>query len=414
MAIHQSEATVVNAADQCAVTGPPSSLDRRFPTYEHLRRRARWRMPTFSYDYVDTGVGSEHGLRRNAAALDVIELTPRFGATPNNPTTAVDLFGRTYAMPVGVAPMGLTSLAWPGTDECLAQAAQEARIPYVLATGAAMSIERAAALAPDVFWFQLYHMPRDDQAVGFDLISRAKAAGAHALMLTIDCAARPKRPRDLRNGLVPPFRLGPRMALQAAGAPAWLMALARHGIPRFENLVPYIKDGRPNAWRTAALAVREVTGTFHWEDIARIRECWPRALVVKGLMHPDDAEKAVALGVDGICVSNHGARMFDPAPATVDILPAIAAAIGGRATVLMDSGVRSGVDVVRARALGAKAVFAGRAFLFAAAALGSAGGRHMANTFADEIRNALSFLGAFGIDDVTSDALWRGPPQAGR
>ena len=182
---------MTNEPNPTPIAGPPSLLDRRFPTYEYLRRRARWRMPTFSYDYVDTGVGSEHGLRRNAAALDAIELMPRFGATPNNPATAVDLFGRSYAMPVGVAPMGLTSLAWPGADECLARAAQEARIPYVLATGATMSIERAAALAPDVFWFQLYHMPRDDLAVGFDLIRRAKTAGAHTLMLTIDCASRP-------------------------------------------------------------------------------------------------------------------------------------------------------------------------------------------------------------------------------
>jgi isopentenyl diphosphate isomerase/L-lactate dehydrogenase-like FMN-dependent dehydrogenase len=383
-----------------------SALHRRFPDYDALRRRARARMPTFAYDYVDTGVGTEHGVARNAAALDALDMVPRFGATPPSPATTVGLFGRRYVLPVGVAPMGLMSLAWPGAEAHLARAAQEAKIPFVLATGAAMSIEQAAALAPDVFWFQLYHFTGGDIDIDFDLVRRAEAAGAHVLVLTIDGAARPKRHRDLRNGLVPPFRLNPRMALQAACAPAWLAALVRHGVPLFENVCPYL-GGKADAWATAAFMVEHASSVFSWDDVARIRAHWPRALVVKGLLHPADAEKAVALGADGVWLSNHGGRMFDPAPATIALLPAIAAAVGNRATVLMDSGVRGGHDVMRARALGADAVFAGRAFLFATAALGQAGGRHMIEIFADEIRNTLSFLGAADIDGVDASVVWR-------
>lgn len=383
-----------------------SALHRRFPDYDALRRRARARMPTFAYDYVDTGVGMEQGVKRNATALDALDMVPRFGATSRSPATAIELFGRRYALPVGIAPMGLMSLAWPGAETYLARAAQDAGIPFVLATGAAMSIEQAAALAPDVFWFQLYHFTGGDTDIDLDLVRRAEVAGAHVLVLTIDSAARPKRHRDLRNGLVPPFRLTPRMALQAACAPVWLAALMRHGAPRFDNVRSYVGD-KADAWATAAFMVEHASGVFSWDEVARIRERWPRALVVKGLLHPADAEKAVALGADGVWLSNHGGRMFDPAPATIDLLPTVAAAVGRRAAVLFDSGVRGGHDVVRARALGADAVFAGRTFLFATAALGQAGGRHMIEIFADEIRNTLSFLGVAHIDGIDASVIWR-------
>jgi L-lactate dehydrogenase (cytochrome) len=367
-------------------------------------------MPILSFDFVDTGAGNERSIHRNVDAFEAIEMVPRFGATPGAVVTEVELFGRTYSLPVGIAPMGLANLAWPGADVCLATAAQAARIPFVLATGASMSIEHAAELAPDVFWFQLYQMPRDDSRIAFDLVDRADRAGAHALVLTIDSAARAKRPRDLRNGLVPPFRLSPKMAFQAAMAPAWLLALARLGFPRFENLVPYLQ-GKPTAWETAAFAVREITGAFSWDDVMRLRDRWPRALVVKGLTHPQDAEKAVAIGADGVWISNHGGRLFDSAPATIDMLPQVAAVVGQRATLLLDSGVRDGLDVVRARALGAKAVFAGRAFLFATAALGAAGPRHMIELIANDLGSALRFVGLPGIGEVDAAVLRRMPSR---
>jgi L-lactate dehydrogenase (cytochrome) len=386
-------------------------IDQRFPDFDSLRERAKARMPRLAFDFLDTGAGPELGVRRNAAAFDALELCPRFGDSPAETETGVELFGRHYAMPIGIAPMGLAALAWPGADEILAECAETAHIPYVLATGASMNIEKAARLAPETLWFQLYQMPGNESALVYDLIARAERAGAHVLVLTNDSAARPKRPRDIRNGLVPPFSLTPKMALQALAAPSWLADLARSGLPRFENMQPYLGKEK-GAWASAAFAVREITGTFSWEQIARIRDRWPRALVVKGLTHPTDAEKAVAVGADGLWISNHGGRVFDPSPTTAGVLPAIVEQVGGRATILLDSGIRDGVDVVRARALGAKAAFAGRAFLFAVCALGRQGGEHITELFHNDMVNTLKFLGAPNFDALNADIF--GPPKQER
>lgn len=378
-------------------------IDRRYPDFESMRAGARTRLPRLAFDFLDTGAGRELGVQRNAAAFDDIDLVPRYGASPADADVTVTLFGSSYSMPIGIAPMGLAALAWPGADEILARCAQAAGIPYVLATGASMSIEKAARLAPDSFWFQLYQIPGNEGSVARDMIARADHAGAHVLVLTVDSAARSKRPRDIRNGLVPPFSLTPKMTLQALAAPAWLAAVARTGLPRFENLLPYLGSEK-GAWASAAFAVREITGTFSWDDIARIRDLWPRALVVKGMTHPEDAERAVAVGADGVWISNHGGRVFDPSPPTAAVLPAIAEAIGKRATILLDSGIRDGIDVVRARALGATAAFAGRAFLFAVCALGKRGGDHAAALFRNDIVNALKFMGAADLAALDSAA----------
>jgi (S)-mandelate dehydrogenase len=379
-------------------------IDHRFPDFDSLSRGARRRLPRFAYDFVETGAGRELGVGRNAQAFDDLSLCPRYGANPLEVDTSVDLFGQRYRMPVGVAPMGLTSLAWPGADAILARAAQQGQIPYVLATGASMRIERAAELAPDVFWFQLYNMPGYDGAYANDLVGRAERAGAKVLVLTIDSAARANRPRDIRNGLVPPFSLTAKMALQALAAPAWLAALARTGMPRFENLLPYLA-ANASPWSSADFAVREITGAFTWDDIARIRDRWPRALVVKGMTHPDDAGKAVSVGADGVWISNHGGRVFDPGPATIKALPLVVDAVGDRATILIDSGVRDGIDVLKARALGATVAFAGRAFLYAVATLGRRGGEHIIDLFRNDIGNGLKFLGLANLDGLDARVL---------
>jgi L-lactate dehydrogenase (cytochrome) len=378
------------------------ALALRFPTYADLRARARRRIPTFAFDYVDTGAGAGLGVARNEQAFQNIELVPRFGRDVGNVNTSVTLFGRDYAMPFGVAPMGLPSIVWPGADEHLAAAAQRARIPFVLALGATLTIEQAAKIAPDVLWFQLGRMPRDDHAIAFDVIRRAKDAGVHALALTIDGSARPKRPRDMRNNLVPPFKLHPKMMAQALMAPPWLLELAKRGAPGFANIYPYMDGAKPNVWDSAAFIVREVNGSFLWDEVSRIRDVWPGALLVKGVAHPEDAELAVRAGVDGIWISNHGGRHFEPAPASIDVLPAIAATVGARATLVMDSGIRSGTDALRALRLGASAVLAGRAFLMGVAALGAPGADHVAQMFAEELRNSLAFLGVTTLADLPS------------
>ena len=303
-------------------------LRRRYPTIEDLRRRARARVPRFAFDFVDGGANDEECARRNAAALSAVELLPRYCIDTKGLSTEVELFGRRYAAPFGVAPMGSGGLMWPGGEEYLAREAQRRNIPFILATPANVSIERIAEIAPDVFWFQLYRFAANDHAITFDLLRRADAAGAQVLVPTIDSAGKSKRPRDIRSGVTIPFKLGPAMVFQVVTSPFWALALYKTGMLRSENVVPYT-PGRATRDSTAEVIMQvRSSGSHTWDELARLRDRWKRAFVVKGVLHPADAERLVSLGVDGMIVSNHGGRHFDGAPAAIDILPAVVAAVG--------------------------------------------------------------------------------------
>jgi (S)-mandelate dehydrogenase len=376
-------------------------LRRRFPTIEDLRARARRRVPRFAFDFIDGGANDETCVARNVSAFRAVELLPRYCVDTKGASTEVELFGMRYAAPIGMAPMGSPGLMWPGADEYLARAAQRARIPFVLATPGNAAIERIAAIAPDVFWFQLYRFPHDDHAITFDLVRRADAAGARVLVPTVDSAGKSKRPRDIRNGVALPFPITASSVWQVATSPAWAWSLLKHGMPRTENLVPY---AGPNATQvsTGRTMLLRSGGSHTWDELARLRERWRRAFVVKGILHPQDAERAVALGADGIIVSNHGGRHFDGAPASIDVLPAIVAAVGSRATVMIDSGIRSGLDVVRALALGAKAGFTGRPFMYGLAALGPIGASHVVDLFFEEIRTEFTHTGIRSVAEAAA------------
>jgi L-lactate dehydrogenase (cytochrome) len=252
-----------------------------------------------------------------------------------------------------------------------------------------------AQIAPDVFWFQLYGFADDNHAISCDLLERAKVAGAHVLVITIDIPIRARRLRDIRNGMTLPFQLTPGIVLDAALHPAWALANLRHGRPYFASLLKYADRNDPFA---ASAIQKNKRGGFVWEDVARFRDLWPGALVVKGILDPGDAEKAVSLGVDGIQVSNHGGRQFDASPSAIAALPHIRSVVGNRAKVLFDSGVQSGLDVVRAMTKGADFAFSGRSFLASVAALGSEGARHASALFVEEIRIALGQMGATDVD----------------
>ena len=371
-----------------------AGLFRRFPTIAHLRRHAPRHAPRFAFEYMDGGAGEDTCIKRNWAALDSVELVPRYGITTELPPVDIDLFGRRYAAPIGVAPMGGPSIVWPGADQYLAAAAQKARVPYVLGTVGGATIETAATIAPDVLWFQLYRCSRNQHAIGFDLVRRAEACGVSVLVLTLDVPVRTTRSREVAVGITSPFRPDLRMLAGILTSPGYLASLLRHGQPRFGNLKPYTKDDA-DVNEVAEFVRREMGGAFTWDEVAKYRERWKRPLVVKGILHPADAEKCVALGVDGIVVSNHGGRQVEGLPAPIDVLPAIVAAVGGRARVMLDSGIRSGLDVARSVALGADLAFAGKAFLWGLGALGAQGPSHVIDLMIDEMKSAFGQVGAF-------------------
>ena len=378
-----------------------AKLRRMFPTVHYLRAHAQKRIPSFGYEATDGGHGRDLGIERNGAALDSIELIPRYGIDNGTCDMSVELFGKRYSAPFGVAPIGLPGIVWPGAEVYMARAAKRAGIPYCAGTVASFTVEELAKEAEDMLWFQLYRMPQQDHAHGFDLVRRAQSAGAQALVITMDVPIRTKRSREIRQGLVLPFKMQAHTVLDVLRSPPWIAAYMKHGLTRFANYAPYV-EGPPTPEKLAMYSSKDHTGggAFSWEEVARYRDVWKGPLIAKGIMHPKDAEKAVSLGCDGIQVSNHGGRQVEGLAASIDVLPAIVAAVGNKATVLFDSGVRSGLDITRALALGAKAAFAGKAFLYGLGAIGGDGPSYVIDVFKEEIREALRQCGINSVADA--------------
>mgnify|MGYP001075698439 FL=1 len=377
------------------------ALLRQYPTAFDLRARARKRMPNFAFEYMDGGAGEDTNIKRNWAALDAVELAPRYGRVISPPPADTKLFGRSYAAPIGIAPIGGPGTAFPGAEAHLARAAQAARIPYTLGVLSGIEVEKAAELAPDVLWYQLYRFSNNDHKIGLDLVRRAQVVGVQALVLTIDTPVRTIRPREVRSGIVNPFKLTMRLRLDAMTSPSWLYALSQAGIPRFVSLRQYMPANISLA-DAAAFIRREQGGAFTWEEIAKYRDHWKGPLVLKGVLHPADAERAVAMGIDGLFVTNHGGRQIEALPTSIDALPAIRAAVGKKATLIFDSGIRSGIDVARAIACGADAAFAGKSFLWSLGALGAKGPGHLINVYSDDLRATLGQLGCANVDDLAN------------
>ena len=376
------------------------------PALDDLMEAGRCRLPRLVRDYLDGGAGDESSLERNRRALETIRLLPRYGRDVADRTTVSEVFGRSYAMPLGIAPVGLADFIWPNMDATLAASAEAADVPYILSTAASTTIERAAELAPRSLWFQLY--VSTDDAVTFDLVERAKRVGVEVLVVTIDIPVPGKRLRDLRNGFRLPFRPTVGSAAGILAHPAWALAKLRAGTPNFATLAPYAQAGS-GAQSLAAFMARQITGRLQPALLRRIRKAWPGRMVLKGLLSPEDVDMAVAVGADGVIVSNHGGRQLDAAPAAIEMLPAVAQRAGDRLTVMMDGGLRSGSDVARALASGACFTFAARPFLLAVAARGRSGADHALCLLADEVSRVLGLTGHTDPSQLSDAALWEGP-----
>ncbi len=357
------------------------------------------------YEFVDGGSGSESALKRNRTALDELRLLPRMARDVRDANIRTTLWGREYSAPIAIAPMGLCNLVAPGADAAIAAAAARAGIPYCLSTAATTSIEAIAQAAARSLWFQLY--VTSEEKITFDLMDRAERAGAEVLLVTLDVQTSSKRVRDLVNGLSVPMRPTLRTIVNLATNPRWLIGNLRHGAPRFEMLSAYFPEPGGSMSHAAATARLLSTGLLDWATVERIRERWRGRLVLKGIMDPADAIRAASLGVDGVVISNHGGRQSDAAPASIEMLPEIREAVGGKLSLLIDSGFRTGEDVVKAVANGADMVLFGRAFLYGVGALGIGDGpARTIEILREEILTNLMLIGCRTLEELRNNRTW--------
>ena len=372
---------------------------------DDLREIARRRVPKGMFEFVDRGAEDEVALRNNRTAFERIRLQPRTLVDVSRRSQAITLFGNPQQMPIAIAPTGSAGLMWHDGEIALARAAAAAGIPFTLATGSMTAMEKIAVQAGGRLWFQLYMWP--DRSLSHKLVERASAAGYEALVVTVDGAVPGNREYNLRNGFTIPFTFTRRNVTDVLMHPEWLLGvLARYvfttGMPRYENYPSEFKH------RITAQPMGKgmlLNDSLNWDDLRVLRGMWPRTLIVKGILHPQDAVHAADCGADGVVVSNHGGRNLDSSMAPIEVLPEVVDAVGKRITVMVDSGFRRGSDVVKALALGAQAVLIGRPTLYGTAAGGEAGAARAIAIFREEIDRVLALLGCPGIAALNREYL---------
>ena len=383
-----------------------TDLIDRFPSIHDLSLAAKKRIPCFAWEHLAAGTGEETAIRLNRAAFNAVRIVPQFLDGKMAPDLATRVFDQEFQAPFGIAPAGLTGLIWPDGEHILALAAACHGIPYCLSAVACETPESVGPMTQGRGWFQLY--PPMDRTIRDDLIRRARESGFTALIVTVDVPAYGMRERQRRAGLRDPPRIALNTLLQIAARPSWTTATLLHGAPRFRTLEKYVSD-RDRA-RAAHFVLHELSAAVDGKYLSEVRDQWHGPLILKGILHPADARRAVEFGVNGIIVSNHGGRQFDGAPASIQALPEIVDAVGGTTTIILDSGVRTGLDIVRAIALGADFVLLGRAFLYGVAALGRRGADHVFRLLKEDATNNMTQLGVASLDalrHMRKDAAWR-------
>jgi L-lactate dehydrogenase (cytochrome) len=369
------------------------------------REAARRRLPRFLFEYLDGGSYDEVTLRRNSTDLQAIALRQRVMRDVANLDLGTELFGQRQSMPVALGPIGLAGMMARRGEVQAARAAQRAGIPFTLSTVSACSLSEVTRGVGAPVWFQLYMIR--DRAFMSDLLTQARAAQCPVLVFTVDMPVPGSRYRDVRSGLAGASGVAGdlRRVWQAMQRPGWAWDVGVNGRPHhLGNVAPVLK-GRTGLEDFFAWMRNNFDPSINWADLAWVRSQWPGPILIKGILDPEDAREAVRNGCDGIIVSNHGGRQLDGAMSTAWALPAIADAVGGDTVVLADGGVRSGLDVVRLMALGAKGVLLGRAWAYALAARGEAGVTHTLDLIAAEMRVAMSLTGVRNVSEITRDIL---------
>lgn len=385
------------------------ALARRYYNIETLRRAARRVLPRVIFDFADGGAEDEVTLHRNEADFDELELVPRMMRGAAERDLSVELFGRRLALPVLISTTGLSGILWPDGEICAARAAQAAGTVYCQSHGSTCTIEALAEAAPGARWFQLFLYR--DRGLTRALAERARAAGCEALILTVDNQVLGQRERDLANGFAIPPRLGLRGALDMALHLPWLLRMKGARGISFANYRG-AAGHEDDIVSLAAYIAKMLDPGLSWRDVAWLRGLWSGPFLLKGILHPEDARLAAEHGVDGVIVSNHGGRQLDGAVSAIRALPAVAEAVGDRLTVLLDGGVRRGVDVVRALALGARAVAIGRPHWWGLAVAGEAGVALVLDILRRELDRAMALAGCARIAEIDRRLLAAPKPAA--
>ena len=373
-------------------------------TVEDLRRIAKKRLPRGVFDYIDGGAEDELTMAANSAAYRRLTFSPRVLRDVSQVDISSSLLGRKVDCPLVLAPTGFTRIAHPEGELAVARAAKRAGLPYALSTLGTRSIEEVAEVGSDRLWFQVYTW-RDRDLVA-DLVKRAATSGYEALCLTVDTAVLGRRERDVKRGFTLPPKIGLSTLLDGILHPGWSLAFLRSEPIIFANVAgnESVGDG------TDAISLAEYVGSqfdpaLSWDDIDWLRDRWDGPLVIKGIQSVSDARIAADHGVDAIAISNHGGRQLDSAPATLDLLPSIVEAVGGRIEIICDGGVRRGSDIVKAVALGANAVMVGRPYLYGLGAAGEAGVDQVLSNFASEMERTMALIGCRSVHDLSPDYI---------
>jgi L-lactate dehydrogenase (cytochrome) len=387
------------------------NIDKEFPSVSYMEAAAKRRIPGFALDYVINGLGGGVSVRKNRESLDGVELMPRYLSEADQPNLRCRLLGHDYDAPFGVAPMGLSGLVWPNAEIILAKAAKAHNVPYTLSTVATVNLETIRKVAGENAWFQLY-TPKEPEVLA-DLLRRCDVAGYETVAVTVDVPYKTRRAHDIRNGLSVPPRFDMRSLWQMMTHPNWALRMLRRGVPQFLNLTPYHDGSKSGDIRESieksTKYIEERMGLhITAQRFSEIRQMWRKNLLVKGVLDPAEAKAYMELGADGVIVSNHGGRQLDAAPSAVDVLPQIRSAVGPNAPVLVDGGVRSGLDIVRMLALGADFVMIGRPFLYAVAALDHRGGDHLMEVFKAELQMTMGQLGCRTLAELPSFLVTKG------
>ena len=352
----------------------------QFPSVADLRKKAKSRIPKFAFDYLEGGCNEELNLSRNESDFDNIYLKPNYLRVGGEIDMSVELFGRRYSAPFGISPIGLQGLMWPNAPEILAKAAAKHDIPYTLSTVSTSSIERIAEVSEGKAWFQLYH-PTENK-LRDDILSRLKAVECPVLVVLVDVPAFGLRYKEIKSGLSIPPKMSVSNILQAFARPLWGIKTLQHGIPSFATLKPYMEKGMDMS-QLGQFMNRTFTGKVDIEKVSAIREIWKGPLVLKGIATDEDMQAAIQIGVDGVIVSNHGGRQIDAGESSINSLIKLAGneVYKSKLKIMLDGGIRSGVDLARAHAVGSEFNFMGRPFMYGVGALGDEGGEHTINMF---------------------------------